>query len=109
VVRPLAPIFVHTTSRGGRHLIGKACVVRTGRVDDRFGQAELDDGGAGLLLHVRCAGENALKKGDEALIIDYDAQRDVYIVEPMKGLLSAVGDGRRVPSSASVATPEPAS
>lgn len=97
-VRPLAPLFEHTTSRGGRHLVGKLCVVRTGRVDAHFGQAEMNDGGAGLLLHIRCADDSTLQKGDEALVIDYDAQRDVYLVAPMKGLLPGETGADKVPA-----------
>lgn len=105
-VRPLAPIFVHTTSRGAHHLVGKTCVVRTSRVDAHFGQAEMEDGGAGLLLHVRCADDdNAFKKGDEALVLEYDAQRDVYLVAPLKGLLSDESSAEKVPALVATAAP----
>lgn len=94
-VRPLAPIFEHATQRGGRHLVGKTCVIRSGRVNERSGQAEIDDGGAGVLVHVRATrAENALKRGDEALVIDYDASNNVYLVEPMQELLGAGGASR---------------
>lgn len=89
-VRPLAPIFEHKTKRGGAHLVGKSCVIRSARVNARSGQAEMDDGGAGLLLHVRCADEdNGLSKGDEALVIEYDEARDVYLVEPLRAVLGS--------------------
>ena len=66
----------------------------------RFGQAEMADGGAGLLLHVRCADDdNGLGRGDEALVLEYDEQRDVYLVEPMKRLLPDASGTETVPSS----------
>lgn len=97
-VRPLAPIFEHKTKRGGAHLVGKTCVIRSARVNARSGQAEMDDGGAGLLLHVRCPDEdNGLAKGDEALVIEYDEARDVYLVEPLRAVLGSGELDARVP------------
>src|SRR5690606_24690602 len=52
VTRPLAPLFRTQRARGNADLVGKVVVVRTGHVDDQFGQATLEDGQAGLLLHV---------------------------------------------------------
>ena len=85
-IRPLGPIFEQKSGQRRRDILGKTCTVRTGRVDEEFGQAEVDDGGAGLLVEVRCpAGE--LKRGDKALVVEYDSGADAFIVEPMSRLL----------------------
>ena len=53
-----------------------------GDVDKKFGQAEFDDGGAGMIIQVRCDQENKLKKGSQALIVSYDDRREAFIIEP---------------------------
>jgi hypothetical protein len=82
-VRPLAPLF--RTKQGTRRddLIGRVVRVKTGRVDARFGEAVLEDGGAGLQLQVRCADPDALGRDDEALIIGWNAETESFDVEPM--------------------------
>ena len=85
-IRPLAPIFVQERHRGGENLIGQTVKIRTSKVDERMGQADCDDGGSGLQLEVRCK-EGVLKRGDEALILEYDDNRHVYWVEHMQALL----------------------
>lgn len=82
-VRPLAPLF--RVRSGPRHteLIGKTVRVTTGRVDTRFGEAELDDRGAGLRLQVRCENAEALARGDEALILGWSESEHAFEVEPM--------------------------
>ncbi len=82
-VRPLAPLF--RVRSGTRHaeLIGKTVRITTGRVDMRFGEAELDDRGAGLRLQVRCENTDALARGDEALILGWNEGEHAFEVEPM--------------------------
>lgn len=85
--RPMAKLF-HTHEAPTRNAnMGKVCTVTSGRVDGEFGTASLDDGGAGLVLHIFCAKDNALKKGDQALLLDYDAAKQAYEVEPVDWLL----------------------
>lgn len=86
-VRPLRPIFRFRHAPTRQTLMGKVCVIESGSVDGRYGQATLQDGGAGLRLHVVCDRKNPLKRGDRALIIDFDAKREVYEVEPVDWLL----------------------
>lgn len=85
--RPLAPLFRTTGAKGNRDLIGSVVVVKTGTVDKKFGQAELNDGQAGLLLRVRCDDEDALARGDRALIVDWDEDAHAFAVEPMDAVL----------------------
>lgn len=76
-------------TKGG--LIGMTCRVRTGKVTNRFGEATLEDGGAGLVVRVRVDGESQLKRGDLALIVDFDKELDSFLIEPMDQLLNDTG------------------
>lgn len=82
-ITPLSRFFATHGARGRHELVGHTCVVSTGRVDARFGQAYCRMGHDELLIPVRCNPPNALSKGREALIIDYDEARQAFVVEPV--------------------------
>lgn len=63
-------------------LLGQICTVTTQRVDDSFGQAELDDGSS--LIQVRSREQTGLTRGSRAVIFDYDAQREIFWVAPVE-------------------------
>ncbi|GAB4203923.1 MAG: hypothetical protein OHK0013_18440 [Sandaracinaceae bacterium] len=94
-VRPLAPLF--RTKQGTKRddLVGKVVRIKTGRVDRGFGEAVLEDGGAGLQLQVRCADPDALGRDDEALIIGWNEETESFDVEPMSRIegRTRVGEG----------------
>ena len=93
VTRPMRDVFQTTTKDSGKKLVGMSVMVLTGSVDNTFGQGKLDDGGADLVINIRCdVSNNGLKKGSEALVIGYDDQTNVYHVEPMEELLLASND-----------------
>ena len=83
LIRPLAPLFRSRSAPRHSELIGKVVRITTGRVDGRFGEGHLQDGGAGLALQVRCADPDALARNDEALILGWDATTESFEVEPM--------------------------
>lgn len=87
VTRPLGPLFALQQGKDKQSFVGGMCTVRTGRVDGKEGQALIEDGGAGLLVRVRCDDPAALARGDQAIITAYDADEDVYDVEPLRALL----------------------
>lgn len=86
--RPLARVFVIRKGPAKTDLIGRMCVARTGTVNDKFGEATLADGGAGLVLRVRVDAGKQLARGEQALIVDYDAERETFLVEPMAELMA---------------------
>ncbi len=86
-VRPLRPVFAVNQAPRRDSLLGRVCVISSSKVDGGFGQANFEDGGAGLLLHVFCEKANELQRGDRALILGYDPSRDAYEVEPVDWLL----------------------
>ena len=72
-----------------RDFVGRACVIRTGRVGPDFGQAEVRAAdGSSALVQVRqsldeAAGPGgALSSGASALIYDYDAEGEFFRVMP---------------------------
>ncbi len=78
--KPLEPVFRVNQGKRRGDFVGQICQVRTGRVDANFGQAELDDGGAGLVIQVRS--DAPFKRGQRGLIIEFDDERQAYLVEP---------------------------
>lgn len=85
LVRPLRRFFVTLTATRHRDLLGKICTVTTLRVDERYGQAEIEDGGAGLIVQVRSNGPVRLARGDRAIIFDY--RDEVFLVAPVEEAL----------------------
>ncbi|TGE16540.1 hypothetical protein [Hymenobacter elongatus] len=66
---------------GGAVVIGKVCTVLLPATADKLGQASVQIDGAPLMLNVRSI--NApLAKGETALVIDFDAARKCYLIEP---------------------------
>ena len=87
LVRPLAKIFTPHQAARSESLVGKVCTIRTGTVTDRFGEAFVEDGGAGVVVRVRIDGAVKLGRGDQALLVDYDETRGDFTVAPMAGIL----------------------
>ena len=87
IARPLAKVFKHKPATMRTDLIGKTCVVRTGSVTSSFGEAVLEDGGAGLVLRVRVDRELAVKRGDQMLIVAWDEEHESFLVEPVAILI----------------------
>jgi uncharacterized membrane protein YhdT len=87
VTFPMGPLYSQNPAVTHAELVGKRVLVSTSRVTETFGEAELADGGAGLLLQVRCGTPNELAKGKEALLVAWHADRDYFDVEPMEALL----------------------
>lgn len=80
--RILRPVFEVTPAVRYRDLIGRLCTVRTGRVDDAFGQAEVVDAEKSThLVQVRCRIDNQLTAGQQALIVDVEDD-GLFVVSP---------------------------
>jgi len=82
-VRPLAKVFAPPRAVASKDLVGKLCTIRTGTVTEKFGEATLDDGGAGLVVRVRVESGEKLGRGQQAVIVGYDDERHEYTVAPM--------------------------
>ncbi|MBX3206602.1 MAG: glycine zipper family protein [Labilithrix sp.] len=92
VVRPLARVFTPIKATTHNALVGKMCTIRTGTVTDRFGEATLEDGGAGVVVRVRVESGEKLARGDQAVIVGYDATRQEFTVAPLDVLDDVLDD-----------------
>ncbi|HEY0024748.1 MAG TPA: hypothetical protein VGB24_17675 [Longimicrobium sp.] len=63
-----------------RSLVGTSAVVVTPTLSADYGQASVDDGGAGLILQVRHDGPNPLQRGDRIVLIEYIESQNAYRV-----------------------------
>lgn len=61
-------------------MIGMVCEVTSLTVDEAFGTARIETGAAPLLLNIRAAGAEELKKGDRALVIAEDTEKRIFKV-----------------------------
>lgn len=89
LLRPLGGLLKPEPQTRREDWVGKIVVIDTSRVDRSFGTARADDGGAGLILQVRCDPGNGLQRGSRALVIAFDVGSDAYEVAPVDDMLSA--------------------
>lgn len=84
LLSPLKPFFQRLKKDGeGRKadsLIGYLATIRTNKVTMSFGDAEIDDAGANLILKVRAEEPNELKRGDSVVITEYNSDENTYRV-----------------------------
>jgi hypothetical protein len=83
ITRPLSKLFVTHEARSNRSLLAKYCQITSMGVNENFGQAKVEDGGAGLIISVRSAVPNDFKLGDSALIYDYDPDKNLYFISKL--------------------------
>lgn len=86
-LRPLGRALNADKPARRRDLLGQICTITSGHVDGRFGTASIADGSGGLNVHVICAKSNTLKKGDRAVLIDFDTHNETFEIEPIDWLL----------------------
>ncbi|MFC5184966.1 DUF1449 family protein [Actinomadura harenae] len=114
LVRPLRRAFPDVPPPSRADFVGRTCVIRTGRVTGDFGQAEVTaEDGSTALVQVRApetgprpgsgtasapeagiasasgVGTGGLGRGATALIFDYDAAAEVFLVMPFDETLGA--------------------
>jgi hypothetical protein len=87
LMRPLRRMIAEEAVPTRRDFVGRMCVISTGRVDLRFGQAVVRAAdGSAAVIQVRQQrnreDEPALKAGSTALIFDYDAEGEFFWVMP---------------------------
>jgi hypothetical protein len=79
-IRPLRGLFVSHTAVSNAALVGQVCRVVTGVVNEKDGRAEVARRGASLNIRVWAAVPNTLKRGSQALILEYDEVAGRYLV-----------------------------
>ncbi|MFJ6571248.1 hypothetical protein ACIQNU_27920 [Streptomyces sp. NPDC091292] len=102
LVRPLATLFPEETGPSRQDFVGRICTIRTGRVDSRFGQAEVAArDGSTAVVQVRLSapdaavaaveGDGGLGYGGAGLLYAYDEPGEFFWVAPYDAAL-APGD-----------------
>jgi hypothetical protein len=80
IILPLRPIFQTADQEVQKSIVGQIGIVRTSRVDQAFGEARVDDGGAGLIIKVRSYNEEFFSLGDRIVLLEYDEEKNIYRV-----------------------------
>ena len=81
IISPFRKNIARIPKRNSANNVGKIAIVRTLSVTDKHGEAELNDGGAGLILKVRSDNSTSLlKKGDRVMLIAYLEETNTYQV-----------------------------
>ena len=80
IVKLLRPFFYKVEQQTIKRVLGQSAVVRTSKVTESFGEAFLNDGGAGLILKVRSSNNQTFVKGDKVVLLEYLANENIYRV-----------------------------
>lgn len=80
LLRPLSKLLLRLRPPAEPSILGRTAIVSTPSVAADYGQATVDDGGAGLILQVRHSGPEAFKRGDRVVLIEYLQQQHAYRV-----------------------------
>ena len=80
LTQPLRDKFEPVEPNRAEDLIGRPCQITTSQVTSTFGQAQVPTEAAPLLLNVRVR-ETPLAKGEPAVIVDFDPEKNVYFIE----------------------------
>lgn len=80
LIKPLRKLFAKTEQFVEKKILGQTAIVRSSKVDKTTGEANFDDGGAGLILKVRAMGEQEFVRGDRVVLLEYLAEQHVYRV-----------------------------
>lgn len=83
LTEPLKRYFVANEDYSAEELVGKSCRISTQEATSEYGQARFTTDAAPLILEVRTAG-GRIPKGEEVQIVDYDAEKRVYLIEKPK-------------------------
>ncbi|MDN5890717.1 MAG: hypothetical protein L0H51_00960, partial [Psychrobacter sp.] len=83
IISPIRKNITKIPKRNASSNLGKTAIVRTLSVTDKHGEAELSDGGAGLILRIRPDindNDHLLKQGDKVVLVEYLDEINAYRV-----------------------------
>lgn len=80
LIKPIRKFFEKTEQYVEKKILGQTAIVRSSKVDSTFGEANFDDGGAGLIVKVRAVGDRQFVRGDRVVLLEYRAEQHVYNV-----------------------------
>lgn len=87
VTRPLRLVFRalnQDSSDLPADLVGETGRVKTGQLDETFGQVEISRGGSTFLVEGRTSDGEILKREETALVVRHDKEQGLYIVRKLK-------------------------
>ena len=79
-IKPLRPLFKKVQATTTKSILGQTAIVRSSKVTLDFGEATLEDGGAGLILRVRAEESVGFKRGDRVVLLEYLSEENAYRV-----------------------------
>lgn len=79
LIAPIRKRIAKIPKHNAKEILGKMALVRSSVVNDTYGEAILEDGGAGLVLKVR-SDNTTFAKGDKVVLIKYRPEQNVYLV-----------------------------
>lgn len=80
IVKLLRPFFQKVEQQTIKRVLGQSAVVRSTKVTESFGEAFLNDGGAGLILKVRSSNNQTFVQGDKVVLLEYLENENIYRV-----------------------------
>ncbi len=80
LIKPIRKFFARTEQFVEKKILGQTAIVRSSKVDKTTGEANFDDGGAGLIVKVRALGGQQFMRGDRVVLLEYIAETHVYNV-----------------------------
>jgi len=80
IVSPLRKLALENMGKSNKDYLGAMCKVTSSTVDETFGQGEINDKGAGLIVRIRAPLPNDIKKGDIVRPINYDKNDNLFHV-----------------------------
>ncbi|MEM9606781.1 MAG: hypothetical protein AAGA99_05110 [Actinomycetota bacterium] len=93
IARPLGDRLETARAPHGRELIGQPAVVRSGRVDGRFGYADADwEDGSQSRIEIRDEKSLGLAAGDRIRLVEFDPDASTYTVVRESDMFPETGD-----------------
>ena len=80
LIRPLRGLFKTAIYETTQHMLGQSVVVRTSRVDNEFGEAVFNNGGADMIVKIRSIDEERFKQGDRVVLFEKIGDGSLYRV-----------------------------
>jgi hypothetical protein len=65
-----------------KDLVGKICKVTLMASPDKSGQAEINFDDQNFRINVRSTGKESISKGSQAIIVEYDPDKNYYLISP---------------------------
>lgn len=79
LVLPMRRLFPDVEPAARVDFVGSICVVRTSEVSQSYGQAEVRAAdGSSAIIQVRQSGEDDIRAGTKALIVEYDEAEEIF-------------------------------